>query len=249
VDPLQAGVELAMLKHEAVVLERERTVVVAQMNALLHRPPGSALPPPPHELALPESLSTEVWLSVRREQRWPELRSAEARVEARRAEVALTRRERLPEVSVGVSYDRFWSDPELRTLLGLSLNLPLYLARRRDAEEEARARLAAAESERAAQRDRVDLEIETASASLRVSRHEFHIVRDDLLPAAERTVKAARAGYEANRSDFLALVKATRDLAQARATFYNTVARLNQAHADLRRALAVDAGSGKEVPR
>ena len=135
-------------------------------------------------------------------------------------------------------------------MLGLSLNLPLYLARRRDAEEEARARLAAAESERAAQRDRVDLEVATASANFRVSRHEFRIVRDDVLPAAERTVKAARTGYEANRSDFLVLINATRDLAQARLTFYDTVARLNQADADLRRALAVDAGAGeKEVGR
>lgn len=250
VDPLQAGVELAMLSHQAIVLERERTVVVALMNALLHQPPASALPPPPRELPLPDSPSTELMISAEREQRWPELRAAEARVEARRAEVALTRRERLPEGSLGVSYDRFWSEPELRTTLGLSLNLPLYPARRRDAAEVAYARLAAAESERDAGQDRVDLEIETASADFRVSRHEFQIVRDDVLPAAERTVKAARAGYEANRSDFLALINATRDLARARVTLHDTVARLNQAHAKLKRALAVDAPPReKEVGR
>lgn len=96
----------------------------------------------------------------------------------------------------------------------------------------------------------MELEIETASAGLRVSRHEFRIVRDDVLPAAERTMQAARVGYEANRGDFLALINATRDLAQARVTLYDTVVRLNQADADLKRALALDAGSEeKEGPR
>ncbi len=245
VDPLQAEVEVSMLRHQAVVLGRERTVVVARINALLHLPPGSPLPPPPRELPRPEPASSDDRLSGQVERRWPALRAADARVEARRAEVALTRRARLPETSFGVIHDRFWSEPELQTSLGFSINLPLHFARRRDAEAEARARLAAAESDRSARRDRVDLEIETASANFRVAGHELRIVQDNLLPAAERTVTAARAGYEADRSDFLVLIKSVRDLAQARLLFFETLTRLSQADADLKRALSVDAGTGE----
>src|SRR5438874_2273983 len=80
---------------------------------------------PPRELPLPEAPDTRQWLEARMKAKWPELEAADARVGARRAELNLARRERLPEGTFGLAYDRFWSEPELRGTVGLSLNLPL----------------------------------------------------------------------------------------------------------------------------
>src|SRR5439155_9563301 len=138
-DPLQADVELAMLNHETASLLRERRIVVARLKALLHLPQEMALPEPPGDTAPPDVPSVEERRAARTAAAWPELGAAQARVAARRAQVTLARRERLPEWTIGAAYDRFWSEPALPTSLALSFDLPLNLGRLRRAERDARA--------------------------------------------------------------------------------------------------------------
>ena len=70
-DALQAEVELAILEHERVVLERDRRVLAARMNALLHRPQGQPIPPPPADLGVADSLSATDVARAREAARWP----------------------------------------------------------------------------------------------------------------------------------------------------------------------------------
>src|SRR5258706_15759504 len=119
-DPRQAEAELATLEHQAVVLAQQRRVIVARLRALLHLPQATVMPAPPRELPLPDSPRAGQRLEAGREAPWPELQAADARVRARRAEVALARRERLPESTWGLAYDPFWGEPERRPSVGLS---------------------------------------------------------------------------------------------------------------------------------
>ena len=240
-DPLQAGVEVAMLEHEAVVLARQRRIVAAGLKSLMHLPQDTALSAPPRDLPLPEMPTSAAWLTARTGRAWPELGAAEARVAAGRAQLDLARRSRLPEWTVGAAYDRFWSEPELRTSVGLSMNLPLNAGRLSAAQREAHAALEAAEAERRAVLDRHDLAIETAAATLGESLHEVEIMREDVVPASERTMRALRGAYESNHADFVALLNAARDLTRARLGTYEAVARAHQAGAELARALAIEA--------
>ena len=66
-------------------------------------------------------------------------------------------------------------------------------------------------------------------------------MQDEVVPTSVRTVQAVRAAYEANRSDFYALLNAQRDLARARLGYYAALVRAHQARAELQRALASDA--------
>jgi cobalt-zinc-cadmium efflux system outer membrane protein len=236
-DPLQAEVELGMLDHDRVVLERRRRVAVARLNALLHRPMGSTLPPPSSRLESPMATiavdSLLMWAQLRR----PELAAARARVQARRDQVALVRRSRLPETSFGVAYDRFWMEPELRPTVSLSMSLPIGFGRLAAAEDEACAALAAAEAEQARMEDEVGREVEEAAAGLEETHHELRIVKEALIPASERTLEAVRAAYEGGRSDFLALLNAARDYARARLMLYDTNAMAEERMAALARAV------------
>src|SRR5881628_2079534 len=235
---------------QAVVLGEQRRVAVARLRALLHLSQRTPLPEPPRELPLPEAPDTRQWLEARMKAKWPGLEAADARFGARRAELNLARRERLPEGTFGLAYDRFWSEPELRGTVGLSLNLPLNFGRLAARERETRAALSMAEAERLAMRDRIELRIEEASAALGEGLHDVEIMRDLVVPASERTVKAVRAAYEANRSDFLTLLNAARDLARTRLELYEALATAHQAQAELQRAIASDAVSpGQENPR
>ncbi len=235
-DPLQADVELAMRDHVAVMLERERRVAVAQLNVLMHQPPETALPPPA-ELALPDTSAMHGDLQARARAQRSELRAADARVGAGEAGVAGARRARLPETSVSAGYDRMWSDVAMRPSVGLALSLPIQFTRLNSAAEAARARLARREAERAVVRDRVALEVADAVARFHEQAHDVAITRERLVPLAERALAATRAGYEANRSDFLALLNASRDLLRARLEADESLAALQLARADLDRAV------------
>jgi len=248
-DPLQAEMELAMLEHESVVLGQRRRTILARLRALLHLAQNTALPEPPRDLPLPKEPDTGQWLNSRMQPKWPELAAADAGVKARQAGLALAHRDRLPGIGFGVAYDRFWSEVDLRTSVGLSLNLPINLGRLASREREARAALSKAEDERLAVRDRIEQRIEEASASLGLYLHDVEIMRDIVVPASQRSLNAIRAAYEANRSDFLSLLNATRDLARAKLELYEAQVMAHQAQAELKRALAADATSPIEEDR
>jgi outer membrane protein TolC len=235
-DPLQADAELAMRDHTAVMLERERRVAVARLNVLMHQPPETVLPPPA-ELALPDTSSIHEDLQARARAQRPELRAADARVGAGEAGIAGARRARLPETSVSAGYDRMWSDAEMRPTVGLAFSLPIQLGRLNGEADAARARLAKSEAERAVVRDNVAFQVADAMARFHEQAHDVAITRERLVPLAERALAATRAGYEANRSDFMALLNASRDLLRARLEADESLAALQLARADLDRAV------------
>ncbi|MGH9463882.1 MAG: TolC family protein [Vicinamibacteria bacterium] len=57
-DPIQAEVEAAHVLHEDVVIRTTRNILIAQINALLHRLPTDPLPAPPTELVPPEDTAS-----------------------------------------------------------------------------------------------------------------------------------------------------------------------------------------------
>ena len=240
-DPLQAETELAMLEHDGVVLGQQRRMTLARLRALLHLPQSTPLPEPPRDLPAPDAPGTGEWLEARMHPKWPELAAAEASIRARQASLALAHRDRLPSLGFSAAYDRFWSEPELRPSIGVSLSLPINLGRLASEQREAQAALSKAESERQAVNDRIEQRIEEASASLGLYLHDVEIMRGAVIPASERSLKAIRAAYEANRSDFLTLLNATRDLARVRLELYDAEVMAQQAQAELKRALAADA--------
>ncbi|HYM81298.1 MAG TPA: TolC family protein [Candidatus Limnocylindria bacterium] len=236
-DPLQAEVERAMLEHDAAVLERERIVAEARINTLLHRAPADPLPDPPSALSVPDSIAQGVGFAIAVR---PELRMAAAEVEVGRVRVALAKRERLPMTAFGAAYDRFWTEPELRGTVSVSIDLPLDQGRRGASVREAEAALRNAELRREALEDRVRLEVRSAVARLQESRHEVEILRDRLMPVSERALRAARVAYEANRGSLAALLDAARAWRRARLELHHTLATAAEAHADLERALGTD---------
>ncbi len=236
-DPLQAELERARLLHEERGLRAERQIAAARINALLHRPPGEALRPPPGRLAdpPPEPVDRAALIDRALRQR-PELRAVEARVRGRESSVALARREFFPDVRLVGGWDGFWQETELRPSVGLEIDLPIQIARRRAALAEARAGLAGAASERAALEDEVRLEVETAAERLSEAQHLLRIVASQLVPAARDRVEAARAGFEAGRNDFDALIEAERSLRDAELEHEQALADLSRRHAELSRA-------------
>ena len=119
------------------------------------------------------------------------------------------------------------------------MNLPLNLARLSSAKAEAEARLTGSVAHSQAVSDSIELQVEIAAARLHEQAHDVQIAHTRMLPLAERTLRAARASYEANRTDFLTVLNSLRDFLQARLEADESASMLYQAGADLDRALGV----------
>ena len=162
-DVLAAETEQAMLEHREIVLGTARRIAVERINELLHRPSGAALPPPPRELEpAPSHELDEPALVSRALETRPEVRAAAAQIRAREADVALARREFLPDFTLRGGYEGTWQEDPLKPVVGIELNVPLQLGRRRAALEEADARLELERSRMRRLEDRVRREVAVA---------------------------------------------------------------------------------------
>jgi len=247
-DALQAEVELAMLDHEAIVLARDRRIVRARLNAILHRAPEEYLPAPLDSIPAPEE-GDEPFAGPNASTLRPDVKRAEAERDARAAELELAGKGRIPELTLVARYDAMWAEHELRPTVGAEMSLPFLFGRVSGSEREARAGLARREQERLAVIDRARLEIEEALARVQETRHEIHVIETGVLPATERALTSVRTAYESNRSDFAALLNAERDLARARLDGQRARVGYRLALADYERAIAIDANPTGEAPR
>ena len=243
-DPLQAEVELETLGIERIAIESMRDTAIAQLNGLLHRPPGAPLPPPVAVLAVPvpalqadaSELETEA-LAHR-----PERAAASARIRGGQAAIDLARRESYPDLAVMASYSTMWFEPEHRWMVGLTLNVPLQLGRRRAAVDAAEARTAQARSQDRSLRDRIAVEVATAQLRARESARVVELTEQRLVPAARDQLRAALAGFTAGRNQFTAVIDAEKNQRQVELRLHTARAELWRRLAALDRALGRPAG-------
>jgi outer membrane protein, heavy metal efflux system len=234
-DALRADVEVNLLQHQAIVLEREKQTILAGINTLLNRGPDDPLPLP-QDLPDPKLPSDAASLREQARRSRPELRAQAARIQSLDALTELAGREFYPDLNLSAGYNSLWERSEQRFTVGLAINVPLDQTKRRANESEARARV------KRAQWDQIDLsakiaeEVQVAFEKVRESHHVLELYRGELLPLAEENLEAARADYEAGSGDFLSLISAEKNLLQTQLQTERVLADAHQRLAELERA-------------
>lgn len=236
-DFLQADVEIGRQRKRGLALERMRKVTQARLNTLMHLPPDTPLPPPPKTLNLAEPLPDAAVLRARALAQRPDLQALANRLDAERAALALAEKEYYPDFEVMAAYDAFWQRPEqdLRPMLGVRMNLPVYKERRRGAIAEAQARLAQRTAELVGRTDQVNLQVQEAYEQVLESEKSVRLYDESILPAAIENVKAARTAYATSRIPFLSLVEAQRNLVGLRDSYYEELTEYYRRRATLER--------------
>ncbi|WP_205525418.1 TolC family protein [Pyxidicoccus trucidator] len=229
-----ATLERARAEARAALARAESDAARAALNRRLGRPAAAPL----SVSVLVEAPSSPL-LNER-----PELQAARAEEVAAKAEVELLRRERFPDPTLGVGYERerrpeshgAISDLHTEHLLVARLSVPLPLWERNQRElAEARARRSAREAERVAREREVEAESAVARSAFEAAR-AAHTALNTARPSVERNLELVRRAYEAGELGLDALLLARDRAFAARAETVDAAAELARARTALLRA-------------
>jgi len=237
-DVLQAEVELSLLDKRRNELDRQARVAAARINTLLHRDALYPLPPPPEHLGDLEDGPSVEQVVAEAVQRRPDLSALAAQIQADNAALRLAYKEYYPDVELYAKYDAFWQEDPLRSAVGVNVNLPLNQSRRSAAVCEAQFRVQKRQAEYQRFVDEISNEVYASHERILESRRTLALYNESILPAAEKNVASARAGYASGKVDFLRLIEAQRQLIELREQEVETLADYHRRLAELRRAAA-----------
>ena len=243
---LKAVVELSRLQeHLVIVTERER-LAQARLNTLLDRPPEAPVGGlvAPREEAVRPALAELQRMALDGQ---PELQAARVAIERAEAELAAERQEYKPDFFVKGGYMlmpmRDQTD-SWTAMVGVTWPNAPWSRTRLDARvaeagaelETARARLAEAEST-------IRLAVHDAFVRAEAAKERAALLRTSIVPQSDQTLAVSRVAYQADQGDFLTLIDNQRVLLDVQLAYSRALSDLDQAHADLERAVGTDLSS------
>lgn len=215
-DALRAQSEITAMQTELVMLEGESAQASARMRALLGRPENVNLLPPENLRVLPPDSKLDLArLEARVRDSNPQLVAENARIAGAEKGRDLVKRNRYPDVTVGVAPIQMRNRVSEWELM-FELNIPIQLDSRVQQEREADLMLDAARLRRQGSINQSLSDLSESVAGMEIAKRLESLVEKGLLPQAELNLDAALAAYENGRTDFSAVLDAHRQLRKAR---------------------------------
>ncbi len=212
-DVLKVQVEIAKARNERADLDRELTNAVAMMNALRGRPAGTPIGTLGEPVLAQVTLSPEGLVARALESR-PELRAMERELDMNRADLAASRRERLPDLMVRGMYKQMAEGTDQWAAM-LSINVPFApWASGKSAGKVEENELAQRSTEQSILDMRNMIQAEVYDAWSRVSAQwgQLERYRQEILPRTRQSLQSTLTSFETGRVDFLSLLDGYRML-------------------------------------
>lgn len=234
VDVLKAQVELSTLYQRLPVLEQQRDTAQAKLNTLLDRDPRFPLGPPqePHEGRFDKDLEELYQMATTAR---PELKAAELAIQRNERSRALALREYLPDFNVAFQrFQNFQANDGFGAVVSVNVPFAFWTKPKYDAAvHEAAAGVAAARADLHTLENLTRFQIRDLLAKVRASWEVAVLYRTTVLPQAEQSVEAARAGYRTGRTSFLDLIEADRALREFQLAYWRALVERESRLADL----------------
>ncbi len=206
-DVVGAQLRQVELAQEALLLQRQRSEVAAQLRGLL-AVDASVVIPPPGSAGQAVDMPDEASLVAQAMQNNPRLKSMRHQLQAFASRVNLAEKDFYPNFKLNAAYLGTMDPREKRSQLGVAINLPLNRSRRR-AEVDRR------QAEQLAWQFRIDDEIALLRSRLgelharwQQSQQTVQLLQDQLIPLAEQNLSATRSDYGSGNGDFRAVIDA-----------------------------------------
>ncbi len=224
VDVLKAQVELSALYQRLPVLEQQRDTAQAKLNTLLDRDPRFPLGPPhePREVRFDKDLDELYQIAVNAR---PELKAAELAIQRNEQSHKLAQRQYYPDFNVAFQrFVNFQADDGFGAVLAMNLPFAFWTKPKYDAAvHETAAGVAAARADLHTLENLTRFQLRDLLAKVRASWEVAMLYRTTVLPQAEESIKAARAGYRTGRTSFLDLIEADRALREFQLAYWQAL--------------------------
>lgn len=242
-DVLRASAELGNIDARLAELEQRRASAQAMLRQLINAPADSTLPPPA-QFDYDQIELERLALLERALQANPALLRAAERMEQYRQTHHLAELNRVPDLTVSLSYtmvdddglspvasgrDQWW--------IGLGFNIPIWAEKYDAAEREALFGRLEAAFELDRERTSVTFEVEDALARLDAQQQTLRVLREQIVPDARAAVEASASTYRAGSGDFLTLIDNWRTQLGYELMEHSAVANAGRALADLKQAI------------
>jgi outer membrane protein TolC len=240
-DALKTVVEITKLHTDLLILDERVQIATVALNTLLNRPPDA----PIGELSTAttgETLPPVAELQQAAAERHPELRGAQIDIERSQAALAVANSDYKPDFMVGGGYQLMprtvgaWT----ATVRMTWPTAPWARGRLDAAKAQAVADVTAARARQQVVANAIASAVQQAYIRVNSAQARVALLQTTLIPQSQQMVETARVAYENNRGDAGALVENQRMALDAQLDYFRAVGDLQQARADLERAVGED---------
>jgi outer membrane protein TolC len=239
-DAIRAQLEQTTMRSELIMLESDKRQVRARLNALLARDAAAPMAEPRALRPLPAVGALEApALAQRARANNPQLAAEAARLRGAEKNRELTRRNRYPDFTVGLSPTQMGSRITQWGVM-VEVNIPLQQTTRRSQEAEAEAMVSAARSRSEALANQLVGDLGEQLAMLDAARSTEALVTNQSLPQSELSLRSAMAAYENGKLDFTALLEAQRQIRKTRQDNLKAQAEAQMRLAEIERIVGED---------
>lgn len=210
-DVLQIQTSLVELDHREFVLNQEIRRLQARINDLLNQPADTLLGLPGQQLpvqTLPARNDILEWV----QEFEPELIALEARARLAQRNKELVELDDYPDIRFNAGYNELWNNIELRTQVGISLNIPLDLGKRSARKAAAGFDSASARADVVHLRSKLAADLEQLLSTEQELAHSINLFETELIPKAEQTLAAANGNFQGGGGNFQSLIQAQQQL-------------------------------------
>ena len=204
-DAIRAQVEQTNMQRERIERLGGKREAIAMLNAVLGRPSNALLAAPETAPVLP--VPSDALPGSQQIKDHPAVLAQQARAHAARTNAVLQRRNRLPDVTLGVGAMQRGGGLDSMELM-LEVEIPFQQRARREREREAQLLEEAALARVEATRRALDSRDATGRAQWASARERRELTEKTLLPQADAAYQSALASYQVGEVDFGTLLEA-----------------------------------------
>lgn len=237
---LQQDVLAALLEQSKLAKEKAQHLgmhraEISRLNALLNRPPDSAIRfPDDADTRLPDIQSATEGQESR-----PLLAERKNAIDAAQTRLELAKKDYYPDFTLETAYAFRQDTPNGQSRsdfasVQLSMTLPIYTERKQaKAVDQRQSELLKERYALDEARREIQAEISESLALYQSSRTQFELLKNSILPLAEQNVASALNAYQVGKTNFQGVIQAKNAWIEYRNQYWQTLAEAHQALAQL----------------